>query len=228
MPSRRLWTFERGVLWALEIGDAPPAEAPLSEVVFAEATVATAGMASALAQAMELAEPEEIRRRLAAGSRCFVARVGDEISGYGWVSRGVERIGELERSLRMQPDEAYIWDCATLPLYRRRGVYVALLRHMVSVLRADGVRRVWIGAARDNQPSLRGFARAGFQPVAHVAYARALGLRYFWLTPESAAPPKLVAAARWALADGSTAGLAAHAETDSALVDAPGGSERLS
>lgn len=237
MLSRRLWAFERGVLWTLEIGGDPPAAAPRAEVTFGEATAERASIEAALAQAMELAEPDEIRRRLAAGSRCFVAlvageiggEIGGEIAGYGWVSRGVERIGELERWFRMQPDEVYIWDCATLPPYRRRGVYAALLVHMVSMMRADGVRRVWIGAARDNHASLRGFARAGFRPVASVAYARALWLRYFWLTPEPDAPPDLVAAARWSLASGSSgADAGARAETGGALVDAPGGSERLS
>ena len=243
MLSHRLWTFERGVLWALEADNAAPAATPRAEVTFAEATAERASIEAALAQAMELAEPDEIRRRFEAGSRCFVAlvageigsEIGSEIAGYGWVSRGVERIGELERWFRMQPDEAYIWDCATLPPYRRRGVYAALLGHMASLMREDGVRRVWIGAARDNHPSLRGFARAGFQPVASVAYTRALWLRYFWLTPEPDAPPGLVAAARWALASGSSgssgssvAGTDARAETGGALVDAPGGSERLS
>lgn len=209
MTSRRLWTVERGALWALEFDDTLPAAAPRAAITCAEAPLALANGEAALAQAMAMTGPAEIRRRLAAGSRCFVALSGGELSGerageiagYGWVSRGAERIGELERWLRMQPDEAYIWDCATMPPYRRRGVYAALLRHMVSVLRADGVRRVWIGAARDNHPSLRGFARAGFHPVAGVVYRRALGLRSFRLIAERDASPALVAAARRALAD---------------------------
>lgn len=210
MPSHRLWAFERGVLWALDLEDmeerapAMPASphASAAPLICQEARPGTDEAEERLARAMGLAEASEIRRRFAAGSRCFVARVGDgDIAGYGWVSRGEERIGELERTLRMRPEEAYIWDCATLPPYRRRGVYTALLLAMADALRGAGVRRVWIGAARGNRPSLGGFARAGFQPVASVTFLRALGLRRFWLRAEASAQPALVAEARRALLD---------------------------
>lgn len=208
MPSHRLWAFERGVLWTLDLGDraerAPvmPASprASAAPLNCQEARPGTDEAEAALAQAMGLAESGEIRRRFAAGSRCFVARGDDgRVAGYGWVSRGEERIGELERTLRMAPDEAYIWDCATLPPYRHRGVYTALLLAMAEALRSEGARRLWIGAARGNRPSLRGFARAGFQPVASVAFLRALGLRRFSLRAEPDAPSALVAEARRAL-----------------------------
>lgn len=208
MPSHRLWAFERGVLWALNLEDleerAPatptPPHASAAPMICEETHLEADEAAALLAQAMGLAGSSEIRRRLAAGNRCFVARGdGGVVAGYGWVSRGEERIGELERTLHMAPGEAYIWDCATLPPYRRRGVYTTLLLAMVEALRGEGARRLWIGAARGNRPSLRGFARAGFEPVARVAFLRALGLRRFWLRAEPGAPPTLVAEARRAL-----------------------------
>jgi ribosomal protein S18 acetylase RimI-like enzyme len=203
MPSHRLWAFERGVFWALDLEEWPPitTQTPAVSVTCEEARP---DGEAALAQAMGLSEMGEIQRRFAAGSRCYVARdVGGAIAGYGWVSRGEERIGELERTLRMAPDAVYIWDCATLPPYRRSGVYTALLVAMARALRGEGVRRIWIGASRDNRPSLRGFARAGFQPVARVAFVRALGLRRLWLMAEPDAPPALVAEAREALREGA-------------------------
>ncbi|HEX2349530.1 MAG TPA: GNAT family N-acetyltransferase [Ktedonobacterales bacterium] len=204
MPSHRLWAFERGVFWALDLEErAPPAttHVPAAPVTCEEARP---DGEAALAQAMGLSEMGEIRRRFAAGSRCYVARdVSGAIAGYGWVSRGEERIGELERSFRLPPDEAYIWDCATLPPYRQRGVYTALLEAMVSALWGEGVRRIWIGSSRDNRPSLRGFARAGFQPVARVTFVRALGLRRLWLTAEPDTSPALVAETRDALREGA-------------------------
>lgn len=203
MPSHRLWAFERGVFWALDsVSVEERAPAKLAASVTCEEARPEA--AATLAQAMGLAESGEIRRRFAAGSRCFVARdVGGAIASYGWVSRGEERIGELERSFRLPPDEAYIWDCATLPPFRQRGVYTALLVAMVSALWGEDVRRIWIGASRDNRPSLRGFARAGFQPVASVTFVRALGLRRLWLRAEPGASPALVVEAREALREGA-------------------------
>src|SRR5262249_30824620 len=136
-----------------------------------------------------------------AGSRCFAARVEGTIAAYGWVSWGTERIGELERSLRLQPDEAYIWDCATLPPYRRRGLYTALLRYTATSLRDQGVRRVWIGASLGNRPSIQGFAAAGFQPAIRLTYIRVLLARVVWVSDERGAPPGFAAAARRALVE---------------------------
>jgi GNAT superfamily N-acetyltransferase len=197
MPAQPLWAYERGVLWALDLESAPPATSrPSTNATFTEATPEDAG---ALAAAMSYTGPEEVQRRSAAGSRCFVARIGDAIAAYGWVSQGEERIGELERLLRMRPGEAYIWDCATLEPYRRQGLYSALLVYIVAMLRREGLRRIWIGASLQNRPSLKGFANAGFQPVITILYARLLGLSHSWLVGVANAPPALVADARQAL-----------------------------
>ena len=211
MPLQSLWAYEHGVLWALDVdGDGAPAgpARPRAPAIFAEATSATAG---ALATAMGLTRPDEIQRRFDAGSRCFVARIGGAFAAYGWVSEGEERIGELERSLRMRPGEAYIWDCATLAPYRRQGIYSALLVYIVATLRREGVHRLWIGTALQNRPSLKGFANAGFQPVVTIRYIRLLGLSYSWLGDVAGAPPALVADARRALtSERSPQGVASH------------------
>jgi GNAT superfamily N-acetyltransferase len=194
MPFRRPWAFERGTLWAMELDGAGPALA-------ASHAAATFGEVSwdetdALAAAMGLADSGAAQRRLAAGRRCFAAWVEGEIAAYGWVSQGEESVGELERAFRIQPDAAYIWDCATLPPFRRRGLYSGLLRHIASALRAEGMRQLWIGASRRNRPSIFGFANAGFQPVINLTYVRVLRLRHTRIIDDKAAPPRLVAEAR--------------------------------
>ena len=65
-------------------------------------------------------------------------------------------------------DEAYIWDCATLPAYRGQRLYPALLIHMLGELRNAGFQRVWIGTDADNLPSQRGVALVAFQPVVDI------------------------------------------------------------
>lgn len=218
MLSQPLWAYERGVLWAMDLDGEPPAAArPRAPAIFAEAAPETSG---ALATAMGLTDPSEIQRRFAAGSRCFVARIGDAFAAYGWVSQGEERIGELERSLRMRRGEAYIWDCVTLEPFRRQGIYSALLVYMVATLRREGLHRLWIGASQQNRPSLKGFANAGFQPVVTILYVRLLGLGYSWLVGVANAPPALVADARQALAsDRSPHGVVGQAHTSGSLHD---------
>jgi len=198
MRDLHLWAFERGTLWVHECdGKEVAPVVPGREAVLREAHLSDA---EALAHAMGLAGTTEVHRRFDDGRRCFVALVGGAIATYGWVSHGVESIGELERSFRMAPDEAYIWDCATLPPYRGQHLYCALLDYIATTLCRDGTRRIWIGASLDNTPSIRGFAATGFQPVLTLTYLRLLGIRRVWMAGDTAASPALVSRARECLA----------------------------
>src|SRR5271165_5526143 len=182
MSFQHPWAYARGVLWAMDLdGTGPTVVAPHVAATFGEVSHDDA---AELATAMGLSNNHDVRQRFDSGSACFAAWVDGRIATYGWVSWGTERIGELERSLRMQPDEAYIWDCATVLPYRRRGLYSALLGRIAMWLRDQGMHRVWIGASLRNHPSIRGFAAAGFQPAIRLTHVRALNLRRVWVSDE--------------------------------------------
>src|SRR5262245_19401930 len=189
----RPWAVEHGTLWAAEIGDALP---PICQARV-EADFKEVGGADAheLAIAMNLPTPEPIQQRLLSDRRCFILRVADQIATYGWVTRGPECVGELERQFHLRDDEGYIWDCGTVPAWRGQGCYSALLSCIVHRLHREGVARIWIGASRENQPSIRGFAKAGFKPVVDLTYRRLYRLTSMWLHPAPAAPRPLVAEA---------------------------------
>jgi ribosomal protein S18 acetylase RimI-like enzyme len=202
MLWRHPWTYERGALWMMEF-DRETARPARTHIAATYAEVVGDEAAGALPAAMGLADASVVADRLALGSRCFVARVGTGIAAYGWVSEVVESIGELERPFHMQPGEAYIWDCATLPKYRRQGLYSSLLYTMATTLRREGTRRVWIGASRANHPSLRGIASVGFQPVIKMTYVRLLRWKYVWVHDyPNASPEASVNARRGLLASG--------------------------
>lgn len=190
--TQRRWAFERGTLWVLELSDETPSILPRCPATFGEVQ---RECVESLAIANGLPDPEPILRRLDTGRRCFVAWLAGQIAAFGWLTRGPEWVGELEREFHIQADEAYIWDCATLPAYRGQRLYSALLSHITTKLRGEGVRRVWIGASLDNQLSLRGFANAGFQPVVRLTYTRLFNLSCMWLTRYPTAPDPLVNAA---------------------------------
>lgn len=203
MAGRPRWTAERGTLWVREFGataaskDAPiPAVTPRIPAVLNEVHVQAA---APLAFAMGLPDSDAVRKRLSTGRRCFAAWVGDEVAAYGWLSHSRECIGELERELNMQPDEVYIWDCATLPKYRQQRLYSALLDCMAHKMREEGVRRVWVGTALANRPSMQGFANAGFREVVRLTYVRLLGLYLVWMTASDGVSAEVAAAARRAL-----------------------------
>jgi len=188
------WAVELGTLWALEPGmGLPPAYSARIDVRFSEAQ---GGDVEALAAAM--ASPARVvRERLDHGRRCFLLRQAEDgqIVCYGWVTRGVEHVGELERRFNLSDDEAYVWDCGTVPGHRRQSCYSALLSRLIYQLHEEETPRIWIGASRLNQPSVRGFANAGFQPVIDLTYRRLFRLTTMWLRGAASAENGLVGAA---------------------------------
>ena len=186
-----------GTLWVRNLDWPVPADvAPRVPATFRQLCPEDIG---ALASVMGLADPAMIQQRLAAGKRCYVAQVADALAAYGWVSWHEEEIGEIGLRLHLMPGEAYIWDCATAPAYRRRRLYTALLVHIVEQLRCEHLCRVWIGADADNTASQNGMALAGFQPVADLVVTRVIGVRQFWVRGRAGVPDYVVNDARRAL-----------------------------
>lgn len=190
----QLWAAEDGALWALEPGAGIPAPCePRAPVAFAELGAAEIhGLAAALGQD----DPAPLRGRLAGQRRCFVLRADGQIAAYGWATRGVEQVGELERRFNLREDEAYIWDCGTLPAWRGRRLYSALVSRMARQLAAEGLARIWIGASLQNRPSIGGIANAGFGHVLDLSYRRLWRLSAMWIRRASAARPLMADAYR--------------------------------
>jgi GNAT superfamily N-acetyltransferase len=157
--------------------------------------------ADTLASAMGLEDSSEVLRRFEAGRLCYAAQVEGALAAYGWVSFIEEQIGEIHLRVRLVPGEAYIWDCATLPAYRKQRLYTALLAHVLGELRAEGLCRAWIGTNQENVASQKGIALAGFQPVADVVVERVLAMRQVWVRGRPGVPEHIVEAARRVLLD---------------------------
>lgn len=188
------WKRERGTLWAFEGQDGlPPLCSARIPTEFAEVR---GDQLAELANAMNLPNLEPIQQRLQGGRRCFSLRADGQIAAYGWVTRGVECVGELERQFHLRSDEAYIWDCGTLPDWRGQRCYSALLSQLVRELLREDVRRIWIGASRHNQASIRGVANAGFSHVLDLTYRRIFRLTLIWIDRVSAGRALVAAAYR--------------------------------
>lgn len=158
-----------GTFWLLDLEQQTPGDVPVSvsgaAVVFRRVGPEAA---AALAAAMESGDTAPVLERFAGGRRCYVALVDGLLASYGWVSLREEWISELGMQLHLAPGDAYVWDCASLPEYRGQGLYPGLLGYIARELRAEGLRRVWIGADTGKVASQRGITRAGFRPVADV------------------------------------------------------------
>ena len=194
-----------GTLWVMHLDwPMPERVVPLVRATFVGVGPEATFM---LARAMGLEDPAQVQRRFATRRRCYAAMVEGNLAAYGWVTFDEERIGEMGVHIHLAPGEAYIWDCATAPSYRRHGLYTALLAHIVGELRREGLCRVWIGADGDNLPSQKGIARVGFRPVIDLITARSAANRPIRMHGRPGIPKQIVADARGAL---SGDGLAAR------------------
>ena len=190
MSARSRWTVEHGTLWALETNhDLPPPCSARVETVFEEIT--EAGI-EGLTAAMNLSGPDMIYERFQGNRRCFVLKIAGQIASYGWVTHGEESVGELERKFQLYDDEAYIWDCATVPAHRGQRCYSTLLSQMIYQLHREKTPRIWIGASKENVPSVKGMANAGFQPVLDLSYRRFYRLTMLRFYNVSSTWPQLV------------------------------------
>jgi L-2,4-diaminobutyric acid acetyltransferase len=82
------------------------------------------------------------------GSLCVIATEDDEIAGY------LSSIGSAESA-----DLLYVWQIGVAPCYRGRGLAWQLLQELARRGTARGYRRCEVSIERDNEPSLRLFAR---------------------------------------------------------------------
>jgi ribosomal protein S18 acetylase RimI-like enzyme len=182
-----------GTIWMLDL-DGPPSK--ILPGVEAEFRLAGPYLAPDLAALQEGETAAALIRRFETGRQCYTAWVEGQLAAYGWVSLEDEKIGELNLRVKLLPGEAYIWDCATLPAYRRKHLYSALLAHILGELSAGGLCRAWIGADLDNVASQKGIARAGFHHVADLVVARVLTLRQVWVWGLPQVPDHILAETR--------------------------------
>lgn len=134
--------------------------------------LAVSEVTGAAAADLEVAMGEEaglVRPRFERGCRAFAVRHSGALVGYGWLSKQPEWIGELGLEITPRDGEAYVWNCVTLPPHRLRGVFRALLGHLVALARREGLRRLWIGSVDGGAE--RALVAAGFAPVVRFRVA---------------------------------------------------------
>jgi ribosomal protein S18 acetylase RimI-like enzyme len=182
-----------GTIWMLNLDEPVPVVTPLVPAAFRRAGP---DLIPALVSAMDGVSSAGLLKRFENGRRCYIAQVEDQIAAFGWVSLDDEHIGELNLRIKLLPGEVYIWDCATIPAFRRNHLYSALLGYIIKELRAEGLCRAWIGADMDNRPSQQGMARAGFHHVADLVVERVLAMRQVWVQGLPGVPEPIIAEAR--------------------------------
>jgi len=117
---------------------------------------------------------EDVRKRLANDHLAFVAYMHNQPAAFGWMARGKAFIGELNHSIILPLRHRYLWNFRTLSEYRGLGIYPALLQYIIHY-EGNKAKQFWIIHAPENQSSLKGIVKAGFQYVGKL-YTSADGI----------------------------------------------------
>jgi hypothetical protein len=106
---------------------------------------------------------EEVQRRVTVGNQPYLAWIDDTATAYGWSGVGeMANAGPLT-TMNLPPGTRWLWDFATLPAWRGRGIYPRLLQAILTFDTAAA--RFMIGHRVDNAASRQGILKAGFRHV---------------------------------------------------------------
>lgn len=183
-----------GTIWMLNLDEQTPIVMPRVQAEFRRLDMDS--MPALVSSIGDVTLAESMTKRLESGRQCYCAWLDGQLAAYGWVSFTDEDIGELNLRMKLLAGEAYIWDCVTLPAYRQKNLYSALLAHILGELRAQQFCRAWIGADLENVASQKGMARAGFHHIADLMIQRVLAMRQIWVIGLPDVPESIVAEAR--------------------------------
>jgi ribosomal protein S18 acetylase RimI-like enzyme len=119
----------------------------------------------------------EVRRRLAAGFRCVVARSGGRIVGETWLATGEVWLTKLGRRIVLRPDDIYVYYASVIPELRGRNIGSVRSRMLGEQLRAEGYRRMVYTVAPHNRPAFGPAMKLGAERLASIGYVRLGSLR---------------------------------------------------
>lgn len=107
---------------------------------------------------------EEATKRLANNNVVFIAYINNQPAAFGWMARDNAKIGELNHEFLLPTGNRYLWNFRTVETYRGLGIYPALLQYILQSANEDA-DRFWIIHAPENNASLKGIRKAGFDYV---------------------------------------------------------------
>ncbi|MCI0546237.1 MAG: GNAT family N-acetyltransferase [Candidatus Rokubacteria bacterium] len=163
-----LWLYER----RLDLPAFPVALPPEVELAVLDSSPA--------ARETGLAWHAEAEARLEAGQACAIARRGEDIIAYCWLTCAPAWAGEIGRLVVPGPTEVYLYDAFTVPDWRGRALFPALLGRLVTFAHGQGRERALIFVLAGNHASRRAIERAGFEKFAAVSRIGVGPLEHVW------------------------------------------------
>lgn len=115
--------------------------------------------------------------RIAGGrEQVFLVRDGHG-TWMGWchVIRGSGPNTRINHTLRLRPDEVYLYDDQVDPRYRRRGVHTFMILRRLQLAAEEGCSRAVTTITDRNKASIRSYKKLGFTGRSNLFYLPALG-----------------------------------------------------
>ena len=131
----------------------------------------------------------DIKRRLANGHLCFVARYEGGIVSAAWLATGQAWVDYLSREIRLASDEAYLYESFTAPGFRGQNIPALRAAYETRYFRDAGYRRLVAIIMPENKPALRHAEKAGWQPCGVMGYVKIGPWRYDFCRAQDASLP---------------------------------------
>jgi ribosomal protein S18 acetylase RimI-like enzyme len=128
--------------------------------------------AAAFASLGATAGPDVAAERLRRGERCFVARHEGRLVSVRWLTADNGPIAYLDRSVPLEPGEAFLYETFTHPDYRGRALSAAAGTRLGRALAAEGVHRILAVVLPENKLGVRAYEKAGYRRIGTVGWLR--------------------------------------------------------
>ena len=118
-----------------------------------------------------------LKAKLEGNGACLAALHGDQVAGFNLIAFGEVFIPLVRLKRRFRAGEAWSEHLAVRNEFRRQGIASALRHRIFEQLREIGVKKLYGGTLRSNEPALDLARKLGFVDVADVAYSRVFNRR---------------------------------------------------
>lgn len=114
-------------------------------------------------------QTNEMKDRFVNGGICFLVKDEEEkLVHYAWACLGRRYIEFVDKNIRLNSSEAFIFNCYTFEEYRGLSIYPWTLVKIQEYFKRNDFKKIYIDALPRNVPSTKGIKKAGFIPYSKL------------------------------------------------------------
>ena len=122
----------------------------------------------------------QAEERLRDGQACAIAHHETEVVAYCWLTCTPVWVGEIGHAVVPGPEDVYLYDAFTMPGWRGRGLFLAVISPLLALARSRRRSRALIFVGAGNRASRRAIERAGFEIAHTVSRVELCGMTRLW------------------------------------------------